>query len=66
MLQDTWHKVEIDLSYGELTPLLEWVNNNCTNNWNYDIIESAGREAGSYLFFFKEDKDAVAFTLWKT
>ena len=65
MLQDTWHKIEIGLSYGELTPLLEWVEKNCTSNWNYDIIESAGREAGIYHFFFKEDKDAVAFTLWK-
>lgn len=66
MLQDTWHKIEVSLNYGELGPVLVWVNQNCTNNWNYDIIESAGKGAGTYKFYFKEDKDAVAFTLWKT
>lgn len=66
MLQDTWHKVEISLGYGELNPIIKWAENNCTNNWNYEIIVSAGKEAGLYRFFFKEDRDAVAFTIWKT
>lgn len=66
MLQDTWHKIEVSLKYGELNPMIKWVEKNCTNNWNYYIIESAGRDAGIYQFLFKESKDAVAFTLWKT
>jgi hypothetical protein len=46
--------------------MIEWVNRNCTNNWNYDIIDSAGREKGSYKFYFKDERDAVAFSLWKS
>lgn len=66
MLQDTWHKIEVEVGFGELSHMIDWVNVNCTNNWNYEIIESAGRDAGQYKFYFKENKDAVAFTLWKT
>ena len=65
MLQDTWHKIDTIIKFGELGPIVEWVNKNCTNNWNYDILESAGRDAGIYRFYFREDRDAVAFTLWK-
>lgn len=66
MLQDTWYKIDIEVGFGELSPMIEWVKHNCTNNWNYEIIESAGKDAGIYKFYFKEDCDAVAFTLWKT
>jgi hypothetical protein len=66
MLQDTWHKIEVGLNFGELNPLLKWVEEHCSSNWNYEIIESAGRDAGIYRFYFREDRDAVAFTLWKT
>lgn len=66
MLQDTWHQIEVHLGYGELTPIIEWAKRNCANNWNYDIIDSAGRDKGTYKFYFKDDRDAVAFTLWKS
>lgn len=65
MLQDTWHKIEVNIGFGELGPLLEWVKSNCTNNWNYEILATGGKDAGVYKFYFKEDRDAVAFTLWK-
>jgi hypothetical protein len=65
MLQDTWNKVDVNLGYGELGAIVEWAKSNCTNNWNYEIIEQAGNEAGSYRFYFRDDKDAFAFTLWK-
>lgn len=66
MLPDSKYKIEVSLNYGELSPLIKWVENNCTNNWNYEIIESAGKGAGIYKFYFNEEQDAVAFTLWKT
>ena len=65
MLQDTWHKIDVEIGYGELGPIVDWVNQNCSNNWNYEIIEQAGKQAGSYRFYFRDDRDAVAFTIWK-
>jgi hypothetical protein len=45
---------------------VEWAKENCTNNWNYEIIESAGKDAGIYRFYFVEEIDYIKFTLWKT
>ena len=65
MLIGTQHNIDINLTFGELGPLVEWASQNCTNNWNYEIIDSAGRDAGLYRFHFEEEIDFVKFTLWK-
>lgn len=65
MLLDTQYKSDIVVGFGQLGPLVEWVKENCTNNWNYEIIESAGKDAGTYRFYFCEQNDYVKFLLWK-
>jgi hypothetical protein len=66
LLTDTQHKIDLNIGYGGLGPIVEWAKENCTNNWNYEIIESAGRDAGIYRFYFVEEIDYIKFTLWKT
>jgi hypothetical protein len=59
-------KVDIALLYGDLTPIISWCERNCTGEWGWNQLEPAGAGAGVYEFFFDEERDAVAFTLWKT
>jgi hypothetical protein len=65
MLQDVWHKIDIEVGFGELGPLIDWVDTNCSNNWNYEVLATAGRDAGVYRFNFRDDRDYVNFMLWK-
>ncbi len=65
MLLDTSYKVDIVINFGQLGPLIEWASDYCSNAWSYDIIESAGRDAGIYRFYFDEETDYVNFILWK-
>lgn len=59
------HEAEVHLEFGELAPLIEWVKDHCTNNWNYEILESAGRNVGTYKFNFYSEEDYFKFILWK-
>lgn len=65
MLPNT-NKVEVQLYYGELSPLIKWCERNCSSEWAYEQLSPAGNKAGEYEFYFKEEKDLVAFTIWKT
>ena len=65
MLRNT-NRVEIQLSFGELSPLIRWCERNCTREWSYEQISPSGNVAGEYEFYFEDEKDLVAFTIWKT
>ena len=64
MLKNT-NKVKIDLSYGQLKPVIEWCERNCTGVWHY-MEDPKGAMYGSWIFLFEDEKDLVAFTIWKT
>jgi hypothetical protein len=64
MLTST-NKVDIELYYGDLTPIINWCERNCTEEWGYNIIETPGSGKGKYEFYFENDKDKVAFIMWK-
>lgn len=66
MLTNSLFKIDIEIGFGQLGPVIAWASNCCSNNWSYDIIESAGRDAGMYRFYFDEETDYVNFILWKT
>ncbi len=59
------HEVEVHLKFGELKPMIEWVKEHCTNNWNYEILESAGSNDGTYKFNFYSEEDYFKFIMWK-
>lgn len=59
------HEAEVHLQFGELAPLIEWVKEHCTSNWNYEIIDYPGRGEGIYKFNFYSEKDYFKFIMWK-
>lgn len=63
MLLNTRNRVSINLDYGQLKPILEWCERNCTDNWKY-MEDPNGPMYSSWIFFFDSDRDYVAFTLW--
>lgn len=65
MLPNT-NRVEIKLNYGELKPVLTWCERNCSGEWAYDVYVTSGEGKGEYEFYFEEEKDLVAFKIWKT
>jgi hypothetical protein len=65
MYIDTKHKVDINLKFGELRPLLEWCKNNCRGEWKFELENTAGLEEGYYHFYFEDDNDKINFILWK-
>lgn len=64
MLQST-NKVKIDLDFGQLQPVIDWCERNCIGDWHY-TEDPSGRLYGSWIFLFDDERDYVAFTLWKT
>lgn len=65
MLPNT-NKVKIHVKYGELTSLIQWCSRNCSGEWAYEVLGTAGSSAGEYTFYFEDEKDLFAFTFWKT
>ena len=60
------NKVEVSLDYGELTSIVNWCERNCNLEWGYECTLPAGRDAGMYDFYFQDEKDLLAFIIWKT
>jgi hypothetical protein len=44
---------------------MNWCQRNCTGEWGWNQREPAGSDAGLYEFYFENEKDRVAFVLWK-
>lgn len=65
MLPSIQSRVKISLEFGELKPILSWCESNCTGEWTYFITEPAGQNKGEYEFYFENEKDKVAFIMWK-
>jgi hypothetical protein len=61
----TQYETTISLPYGQLKPILEWCQNYCENYWNFDIINTAGEQSGSYSFKFESERDYMTFLVWK-
>jgi len=55
----------IDIKFGGLAEMIEWCQTNCNGDWTYYVMASAGQQAGSYQFNFKNQTDYVNFILWK-
>lgn len=64
MLPNT-NRVEIRLGFGELKPILHWCENNCIHEWAYLQLEPPGQGQGEYEFYFEDERDLVAFKIWK-
>lgn len=64
MLTSTPNKIRIELDFGQLRPVLEWCERNCTGDWRYTEDPNGGMYS-SWIFLFDTDRDYVAFLMWK-
>ena len=57
---------EINKPYGELDRILAWCKTELTkNSWRWQLVEaSTDQRPGRYIFFFTEERDYFAFTLY--
>lgn len=61
----TSHRIAIKIPYGELQSTVDWCNRNCIGEWRYMEDPDADFLSGGWIFFFENERDYVAFTLWK-
>lgn len=61
----TAYQTDVDIKYGQLSNMLDWCTDNCTDEWGYTVIDSAGEQPGIYSFKFMSEKDYVTFLVWK-
>jgi hypothetical protein len=60
----TAYKVQLNLNFGALRPIVEWCDRNCSDDWRY-MEDPNGDMYNSWIFFFNNEKDYVNFILWK-
>ena len=65
MLPNT-NKVKIDLPYGKLQPTLDWCERNCIGDWHYTEDPTGEFHENNWIFLFDDERDFVAFKIWKT
>lgn len=64
----TAFKTLIDIPYGELKNVISWCQNNCQSDWRFhETLHSKDNFNFSlnYEFFFEDEKDYIAFLIWK-
>lgn len=60
----TAYKASIKIPFGKLQQMLEWVDKNCVGEVKY--MEDPNEEVyNSWVFFFENERDYVAFLMWK-
>jgi hypothetical protein len=59
----TAYKVQLNIPYGELRPIVEWCDRNCSDDWRY-MEDPNGDMYNSWIFFFNTERDYVAFTFF--
>lgn len=55
----TAYKTQVKFPFGELGSMIEWCENNCSYEWKF------GDSNDGYTFWFENEKDFVAFVMWK-
>jgi hypothetical protein len=58
----TAHKCKISIPFGQLKSVVDWVDRNCMSDVKY--MEDPNDQYNSWIFFFEDERDFVAFTLW--
>jgi hypothetical protein len=65
MLPSTQNRIAINLNFGELKHVLSWCEKNCTGQFQYMEDPNGDGFYNSWIFFFENERDYVAFMLWK-
>jgi hypothetical protein len=61
----TSYRIKIKIQYGELQSTIEWCERNCIGEWRY-MEDPGGDMYIGWVFLFENDRDYIAFNLWKT
>lgn len=59
----TAHRANVTIRHGELKPIVEWCERNCTDEWRF--MEDTNDQYNGFEFFFESERDYVAFLIWK-
>jgi hypothetical protein len=52
------------MPWGQLKEIVEWCDRNCTGDYRY-MEDPNGEMYNSWVFFFENERDYVAFLMWK-
>ena len=56
---------EIHKPFGELDRVLAWCKTELVGEWRWQLIDvSTDKRPGRYIFYFDDDRDYFAFTLY--
>ena len=56
---------EINKPFGELDRVLAWCKTELVGEWRWQLIDvSTDKRPGRYIFYFDDDRDYFAFTLY--
>lgn len=62
----TAYKTSLSIPYGELKNVISWCQHNCQSDWRFqEDMNSTDNFSLHYDFFFEDEKDYVAFIIWK-
>ena len=60
----TAYKIKLTMPWGNLKDIVEWCDRNCSGDYRY-MEDPNGNMYNSWVFFFENERDYVAFMLWK-
>lgn len=65
----TAFKTTISIPWGELKNVISWCQNNCESDWRFHEnsynTTNDFKYSLTYEFFFEDERDYVAFLIWK-
>lgn len=59
----TAFKSRMNIPYGLLKETVAWCDRNCISDWRY-MEDPNGDMYNGWVFFFEDERDYVAFTMW--
>jgi hypothetical protein len=59
----TAYKIKLSMPWGDLKDIVDWCDRNCSGDYRY-TEDPNGEMYNSWIFFFENERDYVAFTLW--
>jgi len=59
----TAYKIKLSMPWGDLKSIVDWCDRNCSGDYRY-TEDPNGEMYNSWVFFFENERDYFAFTLW--
>lgn len=59
----TAYRIRLSTPYGSLKDIVAWCDRNCSGEYRYSE-DPNGEMYNDWVFFFENERDYIAFTLW--